>query len=74
MASFTNCSFKTATVVLDGHEYNKCTFEKCKVVITRGNFSLRNSTFDGCSFEFGGEAANIKTLVMGLINEQKMGA
>jgi hypothetical protein len=45
-------------------------FRKCKVVVTRGNFSLKNSSFDGCSFEFGGEAANIKSLVMGLLNQE----
>lgn len=71
MATFKNCSFKGTTVILDGNEYNKCIFEKCKIVVTRGNFSLKNSTFDGCNFEFGGEAANIKDLVMGLLNQSK---
>lgn len=70
MATFESCAFEGTTVILDGNEYNKCMFRKCKVVVTRGNFSLKNSSFDGCSFEFGGEAANIKSLVMGLLNQE----
>lgn len=70
MANFNQCTFQNSTVVLDGNVYDGCNFIGCKIVVTRGNFSLKNSSFDSCSFEFGGEAANIKELVMGLINQQ----
>jgi hypothetical protein len=69
MAQFVDCSFEGATVVLDGNEYLRCKFLRCRVVVTRGNFSLRDSSFDSCNFEFGGEAANIKTLVLSLMNQ-----
>ena len=69
MANFTDCQFEGTTVVLDGNEYVGCQFKKCRVVVTRGNFRLENSGFDSCSFEFGGEAENIKSLVLGLINQ-----
>lgn len=68
MATFRDCAFTGTTVILDGNEYEKCNFMKCKIIVTRGNFSLRHSTFDSCNFEFGGEAANIRDLVMGLIS------
>ena len=69
MANFNECVFTNATVVLDGNEYIGCKFSHCRIVVTRGNFVLKNSSFDGCKFEFGGEAANIKELVMGLISQ-----
>ena len=68
---FKNSSFVGTTIILDGNEYSGCSFEKCKIVVTRGNYSLHSSTFDRCDFEFGGEAANIKELVTGLLNPQK---
>ena len=71
MATFEDCSFKGTTVILDGNEYNKCMFKGCKIVVTRGNFSLRKSSFDGCKFEFGGEAANIRNLVTGILGQGK---
>ena len=69
MAKFQDCKFHGTTIVLDGNEYLHCEFYQCKVVVTRGNFSLRDSSFDSCSFEFGGEAANIRNLVMGLLGQ-----
>ena len=69
MAKFDKCTFEKTTVVLDGHEFIGCTFKDSKIVVTRGNFSLKTSTFDHCDFEFGGEAANIRNLIMGLINQ-----
>jgi hypothetical protein len=69
MANFTDCKFQNTIVVLDGHEYIGCEFLECRIVVTRGNFVLKNSSFDSCTFEFGGEAANIRDLVVGLLNQ-----
>lgn len=69
MATFVDVSFQGTTVVLDGNEYLRCRFVRCRLVLTRGNFSLRDCAFDTCNFEFGGEAANIRTLVLGLKNQ-----
>ncbi len=69
MAQFKECTFQGATVVLDGNEYSNCKFLNSRIVVTRGNFSLKNCAFDGCNFEFGGEAENIKTLVLGLMQQ-----
>ena len=73
MAQFTDCKFEGTTVVLDGNEYMRCQFDHCRIVVTRGNFSLRNCGFDSCTFDFGGEAANIRDLVLGLVNQPKPG-
>lgn len=69
MAQYVDCKFDGTTVVLDGNEYSRCQFLRCRIVVTRGNFSLRDCTFDTCGFDFGGEAENIRTLVLGLINQ-----
>jgi hypothetical protein len=69
MAQFIESMFEGTTVVLDGHEYSKCKFLRCRVIVTRGNFSLRDCAFDGCTFEFGGEAENIRNLVLGLLHQ-----
>lgn len=69
MSQFTDCTFQGSTVVLNGNEYVGCKFFQCRIVITRGNFTLKDTGFDSCTFEFGGEAANIRNLVLGLINQ-----
>jgi hypothetical protein len=69
MAKYVDCGFEGTTVVLDGHEYTRTKFFRCRIVVTRGNFSLEDCTFDTCAFEFGGEAANIRNLVMGLVQQ-----
>ena len=74
MAQFTDSSFQGTTVVLDGNEYIGCDFSKCRIVVTRGNFTLRNTRFDSCVFELGGEAANIKTLVRALDDQSNQPA
>lgn len=71
MAQFVDCKFEGTTIVLDGNEYLRCQFYHCRIVVTRGNFSLRNCAFDDCTFDFGGEAANIRDLVLGLVNQPK---
>ncbi len=71
MAQFVDCVFEGSTVVLDGNEYLRTRFLRCRVVVTRGNFSLRECSFDSCNFEFGGEAENIRTLVLGLVNQSQ---
>ena len=70
MAKFQKCRFEKSTVVLDGNEYIDTAFVECRVVITRGNFSLQGCSFDRCNFEFGGEAENIKNLVLGLVQQK----
>jgi len=71
MAKFQDCTFNNSTVVLDGNEHIKCKFINSRIVITRGNFTLDQCSFDGCNFEFGGEAANIRNIVLSLINQPK---
>ncbi len=70
MAIFNDCILSGQTVILDGNEYNGCKFINSKIIVTRGNYSLKNCRFSGCNFEFGGEAANIKKLVMDLLNQR----
>jgi len=69
MSHFTGCDFEGKTVVLDGHEYVHCKFRHCRIVVTRGNFVLKSSGFEDCVFDFGGEAENIKKLVLGIAGQ-----
>ncbi len=69
MAKFEDCTFEKSTVVLDGNVHIRCRFINSRIVVTKGNFSLNDCSFDSCSFEFGGEAANIRNLVLELINQ-----
>ena len=71
MSQFVDCTFQGSTVVLDGNEYSRTHFIQCRIVITRGNFSLIECSFDTCNFEFGGEAENIRSLVLGLIHQSQ---
>ena len=74
MPHFQGCGFINKTVVLDGNEFIKCKFENSLIVITRGNFTLDNCKFNGCKFEFGGEAANIRGLVLSILKQPHLAA
>ena len=69
MAKYQECEFDNSTEVLDGNEYISCKFKNSRIVITRGNYTLDNCSFDSCKFEFGGEAANIRNIVLSLIDQ-----
>ena len=56
MANFVDSSFEGQTIVLDGNDYLRCRFLRCRIIVTRGNFSVRECTFDTCNFEFSGVA------------------
>jgi hypothetical protein len=70
MANFVDSSFEGQTIVLDDNDYLRCRFLRCRIIVTRGNFSVRECTFDTCNFEFSGEAENIRTLVLTLRNQR----
>lgn len=70
MSKFEECKFSGASVVLDGNEYINSAFLRCRIIVTRGNFSLKGCVFEECQFEFGGEAGNIRNLVLSLVNQQ----
>jgi hypothetical protein len=74
MANFVDSSFEGQTIVLDGNDYLRCRFLRCRIIVTRGNFSVRECTFDTCNFEFSGEAENIRTLVLTLRNQRPTAA
>ncbi len=58
--------FKNRIIVLDGGDFNRCKFEKCEVFLSRGNFSLTNSEFDGCKFRYFGEADVVRNLTLSI--------
>ncbi len=70
MGLFKNCIFRGQRFVLDGHEYTECEFKECIIVVTRGNFVLKDTVFSSCTFEFGGEAENIKNMVLGILENE----
>ncbi len=73
MEKYQTCTFDNSTIVLDGNEYIDCNFKNSRIVITRGNFTLDRCSFDSCKFEFGGEAENIRNIVLSLVNQPNSG-
>ena len=57
-------TFANEEVVLDFHEYEGCTFDKCRfVVLGYGPFALNQCEVVNCEFTFAGPAAStIQTL------------
>ena len=46
-------TFEDQEVVMDFHEYERCTFIRCKIVFHgAGAFSLVHNTFSECNWEF----------------------
>ena len=73
MARYVGSTFENTSLVLDGNEYHNCQFRNCRITVTRGNYTLKRVSFVRCSFEFRGEADNIRKLVEGL-KHQRTGA
>lgn len=65
--------YKGGDIVLDGQTWDRCVFERCRIIMTRGNFSLTNSEFIDCTFEFRGEAAVIRQMVLDIQHSSKTG-
>lgn len=58
-------TFENQRVVLDGVQYNGCTFKNCSLIILGGEFGLANNTITRCFWKFEGAAANtLKILQM----------
>ena len=53
-------TFRDQTVVMDDKNYVQCTFQKCEIVYTGGDFSWVNSKFEDCKVTITGNAG--KTL------------
>lgn len=57
METIVGKTFKNQTVVMDDKNYVQCTFTKCEIVYTGGDFSWVNATFDDCKITITGNAA-----------------
>lgn len=56
---------------LDGAAVLDANVKNCTINLTSGRWFLRGSTFSNCRFQFGGEAANIRSLVQQLDRGQQ---
>ena len=50
-------TFRNEVVSLDGRHFVECTIENCVLRYSGQPMVLETTTFDGCTFEFGSEAA-----------------
>lgn len=67
MAQFKNRTFEDQRMVLDGHEYDGCTFQRCELVYAGGKLpSLTNNNFDQCRWTFDGAAARTLAFLSGM--------
>ena len=56
---FHNEIISDQTILLDSNKFTRCVFKKCRMQIAGiSPFILDTNTFDGCSWEFVGVAAN----------------
>jgi hypothetical protein len=56
---FNDTIFEDTGVDLDGHSFVGCTFNRCRVMYSGGNFvDLKVNTFRDCFWEFKGPAAH----------------
>ena len=62
-------TFEKRTILLDGGNFDHIRFVNCDVFVSRGNFSLTNSSFDGCKFRYFGEAEIISKLTLMLTGQ-----
>jgi hypothetical protein len=59
MAKHVNEQFSNLPVVLDGEEFSRCTFTRCRIIYRATTpASVAGNTFEACGYEFEGAAAN----------------
>jgi hypothetical protein len=64
---FENKEFVNEDISLDGNEFIKCAFKKCKIIyIGIKPVGLANSSFSDCSLIFEGPAANTVDFMMNM--------
>ena len=54
-----NQTFNNEDVYLDGHSWFNCKFDKCNIIIERGEFDLVQCSFDSCKLTAKGNAIAI---------------
>lgn len=60
--------FDSQQISIDGKIFIDAIVNKCKIIVSGGDFAITGSTqFAACNFEFVGAAANIYNLCMGLL-------
>lgn len=68
MADFISNTYKNATVQLDGNNFVRCTFEKCRLEYSGGSPpSLIENSFIDCQWVFNEGAANTATFLRSLV-------
>lgn len=68
-----DATIRSTVLVLDGHEFIRCRIIDSRIVVTRGNFRIEDCSFDRCTFEFAGEAASVRGLVLALQQQETSG-
>ncbi|OCW56919.1 hypothetical protein [Hoeflea olei] len=65
--SFRNRSFFEQSIGLDGSSFRDCVFTSCSISYCGGEIpSLSGCRFDGCTWQFGGPAANTIAFLSGM--------
>jgi len=58
MSSFRNETFSEVAIVVDGHDYAGCRFDRCRIVYCgAAAVSVTGCTFNDCEWAFDGPAA-----------------
>ncbi len=63
-----HCTFRNATVHVDGHRYHGCRFEQCRLVYSGGDLpSLIDCEFDRCRWTLNGAAERTLRLMKAMV-------
>lgn len=69
MTVFIDREFTEQTVLIDGHSFHNCRFERCNVIYSGGPLPrLVGVGFHECEFAFDGPAANAVDLLRGWLH------
>ena len=75
MAKHTGKTFKDQQVAIDGDSFEKCKFDRCRIVYSGGDHtSMSHCVFEnGCAFELDGAAARTMAYLQGLYHHMGAG-
>ena len=69
---YRNKKFVKERIELDGHAYERCTFEECLIVLEKGETEIEGCVFNGCRLMLLGPALRIAKILQNFIGERPL--
>ena len=55
--------FEGISISLEGYDFQECTFTDCEILVSEGDFSLIDNTFNHCRLTLSGRAVAVAKLI-----------